>query len=98
MNVSAIQAIPKSAIIATIPDLKIGVLGMSLALHVREDQDQRGRGEHEHLDQRRDGHRLDAAALGGDRRPQALEDAEDADRGDAGQEDRDAALGVGQQR
>ena len=32
MKVSAIQAIPKRAIIATIPDLKIGVPGMSLAL------------------------------------------------------------------
>src|SRR6188472_4328122 len=31
MNVSAIQAIPKRAIIATIPDLKICVLGMSAA-------------------------------------------------------------------
>src|ERR1051325_4081343 len=32
MNVSAIQAIPKSAIIATIPDRKIGMPGMSFAL------------------------------------------------------------------
>src|SRR6188508_3786730 len=32
MNVSAIQAIPKRAIIEIIPDLKIGVPGMSLAL------------------------------------------------------------------
>ena len=31
MKVSAIQAIPKSAIIATIPDLKIGVLATSAA-------------------------------------------------------------------
>ena len=32
MNVSAIQAMPNRAIIATIPDLKIGVPGMSPAL------------------------------------------------------------------
>ena len=32
MNVSAIQAIPKRAIIATMPDLKIAVPGMSPAL------------------------------------------------------------------
>ena len=31
MNVSAIQAMPNRAIIATMPDLKIGVPGMSLA-------------------------------------------------------------------
>src|SRR6185295_9928564 len=31
MNVSAIQAIPNRAIIATMPDLKIWVFGMSLA-------------------------------------------------------------------
>ena len=31
MNVSAIQAMPKRAIIATMPDLKIGVDGMSAA-------------------------------------------------------------------
>ena len=97
MKVSAIQAIPKRAIIATIPDLKICVFGTSVAVHVREEQDQRGRAEHDHLDDRRHRHRLDAAALRGDRRPQALEDAEDADRGDARQEDRDAALRVGQQ-
>ena len=67
-------------------------------LHVREQQDQSGGGEHEHLDQGRHGHRLDAAALCGDRRPQSLEDAEHADRGDAHQEDGDAALRVRQQR
>src|SRR5690349_18372655 len=32
MKVSAIQAIPKSAIIATIPERKIGIPGMSAAL------------------------------------------------------------------
>src|SRR3954471_15038220 len=32
MKVSAIQAIPKRAIIATIPDLKIGMFGMADAL------------------------------------------------------------------
>src|SRR3954462_4381704 len=32
MNVSAIQAMPNSAIMATMPDLKIGVSGISLAL------------------------------------------------------------------
>ena len=32
MNVSAIHAIPKSAIIETMPDLKIGVTGMSVVL------------------------------------------------------------------
>src|SRR4029078_7423841 len=32
MKVSAIHAMPKSAIIATIPDLKIGIPGMSAAL------------------------------------------------------------------
>ena len=69
MKVSAIQAMPKSAIIATMPDLKIVRDRDRRRLHVAEEDDQRGRGEHEHLDQRRDGHRLDAAALGGDRGP-----------------------------
>ena len=98
MNVSAIQAIPKRAIIATMPDLKIGVPGTSRRLDVAEDQDQRGGGEHEHLDQRGHRHRLDAATLGRDRRPDALDEAEDADRGDAREEDGDASLRVGQQR
>ena len=66
-------------------------------LHVREEQDQSGCGEHEHLNQRRHRHRLDAAALCGDRRPQSLEDTEHADREDARQEDGDAALRVGHQ-
>ena len=36
MKVSAIQAIPNSAIIATMPDLKIGVPGMSVAFTLQK--------------------------------------------------------------
>ena len=55
MNVSAIQAMPNRAIIATIPDLKIAHARHVRRLHVAEDEDQRRRREHEHLDDRRHG-------------------------------------------
>ena len=66
-------------------------------LHLAEQDDQRGRGQHQHLDQRGHGHRLDPALLDVDRRAQALEDAEHADQEDGAEEDGDAALGVRQQ-
>ena len=95
MNVSAIQAIPKSAIIATIPDLKIDVPGMSVAFTW---QKTRIRAAAVSMIIWISG----VTDIGSTPPPSAatvgrmlLDEAEDADRGDAGQEDRDAALGVG---
>ena len=59
----AIQAIPRKAIIATMPERKICVPGMS-ALDRAEQHDQRRGGQHHHLDDRRHRERLEAAALG----------------------------------
>ena len=62
MNVSAIQAMPKSAIIATMPEVKIDMFGMSTALTLRT-ADQRRSRQHHHLDDGGHGQGLDPAVL-----------------------------------
>ncbi len=93
MKVSAIQAIPNSAIIATIPDLKIGELATSFAFTL---QSRRISAAAVSMNIWMSGvidigstPPSSAATVG----RSALEEAEDADRGDAGEEDGDAALG-----
>ena len=66
-------------------------------LHVGEDEDERRGGEHDHLDQRGDRHRLDAPALGGHRRADAPRRPNRQIVKDTREEDRDAALREGQE-
>ena len=93
MKVSAIQAMPNSAIIATIPERKIGELATSLAFtwHSR-----RISAAALSMNIWMSGV-IDIGStpppLRRDRRTEPLEEAEDADRGDPEQEDGHAALG-----
>ena len=94
MNVSAIHAMPKRAIIATIPERKIDMPGMSAALTLQKTRISAAAVSITIWMIGVTASGSVAAVLRGDRRPDALEEAEDADHQHGAEEDRDAALRV----